>query len=149
MNSADGILSSLKSINLITGLTAGLSYIVPGALLSENFEINYGLGKLNILPATLTVKADDKVILQGSSLPPFTSTITGFKYKENTRVSGPQYTLSPAYAGAAGVYSITPSSLILTTQSQSNYSINYVPGTLYVNPKGPGAKNVKPKFDLR
>lgn len=146
VNSAsDAILSDLKSINLITGLDAGDAFIVPAALLSENFEISYGLGKLTILPAPLSVKAEDKVIDQNSSLPVFTSTITGFVYSQNTLVSGPKYNVSPAYNGAAGVYSIIPSAVVLSVSA--NYTINYIAGNLYVNPKGKGAKNVIPKLD--
>jgi hypothetical protein len=123
----------------------GQAFIVPGALLSENFSINYGLGNLNILPASLSVNAKDTFIFQGSPIPAFTSTISGFVYHENTVVSGPAYTLSPASSGAPGVYSIIPGSLVLSIPT--DYSISYVGGILYINPKGGGTKNVKPKLD--
>jgi hypothetical protein len=41
-------LTDFKSINMITGITAGKFTIVPAALISDNFEIRYGLGKLTI-----------------------------------------------------------------------------------------------------
>jgi hypothetical protein len=36
---------------MITGLAVGINTIVPGAMLSDNFNITYGLGHLTILPA--------------------------------------------------------------------------------------------------
>ncbi|MCW3093283.1 MAG: subtilase family protease [Ferruginibacter sp.] len=135
------ILTSFKSINLVTGITAGEFTIVPGALLSENFEVTYGLGKLTIQPASLIVKGNDLVIYQGEPLPAFTSAITGLK-NGDLGLSGPVYHLTPSYTGAAGVYSIVPAGLQL--QFNESYSTQYLPGTLYANPKGGNAKAIKP-----
>ena len=44
-----------KPMSFITGTTAGKHWIVPGTFLSENYEITYGLGTLNIYPAPMTV----------------------------------------------------------------------------------------------
>ncbi len=209
-------------INMITGLNAGEQTLIPGVLVNENFEISYGLGKVNILPveiivtpdagqnkvygdadpiftftnnaglaatdftgklgriagekvntynytpgnlsagpgytirlfetepipafsitpAALTVKAIDKVIYQGSPLPIFTATITGLKNGDNPTVS---FTLSPSYSGAAGGYIISP--LLRNFLNAENYIITYVNGTLYVNPKGPGAKKLRSQLD--
>ena len=86
-----------------------------------------------MLCACVIVKADNKYGYAGSKLPVFTSTITGFIAKDSaTILSGPLYTISPAYNGKPGVYSIIPSALKLKVQS--NYVITYTPGTLYVNP---------------
>ena len=52
--------TELKSVNLITGTTVGTWIVVPGAFFSDNFDIHYELGSLTILPATLTVTADDQ-----------------------------------------------------------------------------------------
>jgi hypothetical protein len=101
-------------------------------------------GVLTVTPATLTVTADTKYINRGDPLPTFTSTITGFVGNDrNTIISGPTHTLSPVYTGLAGVYTIIPSNLVL---SSSNYLITYVNGTFYVNPKGQGAKKIKPSL---
>ena len=50
---------------MITGVTAGDFRIVPAAMISENFEISYKLGHLKILPATLSVKANDTCNIPG------------------------------------------------------------------------------------
>ncbi|HUH34062.1 MAG TPA: T9SS type A sorting domain-containing protein, partial [Daejeonella sp.] len=140
------VLTEFKAIPLVTGITAGEFTVVPGALLSNNFDITYGLGKLTILPAPLSVRADDKVIYYGSALPAFTSTITGYQFNDSTTVTGPVYALSPPYSGKAGIYSIVPSNLTFNPANPS-YQITYTPGTLYVNPKGPGTKKVKPYLE--
>jgi len=94
----------------------------------------------------LTVKADPKVIFKGDPLPTFTSTYTGFINNDISKiVSGPDYNLSPTYNNTAGTYRIIPSNLVL--QNQDSYTITYVFDTLYVNPSGPNAKNVKPKLE--
>jgi hypothetical protein len=141
------IIDSFKSINLVTGITAGQFTVVPGAFLSGNFDITYGLGKLTILPAPLTVKVGDYVIFNGSPLPVFKSVITGFQYDDSLKIiSGPTYTPGPTFVVQPGVYQIIPSDLKLNPDNL-NYNISYVPGTLYVNPKGPGARKLKPSLD--
>jgi hypothetical protein len=78
-------------------------------------------------------------------LPQFKSTYNGFQYFDNEKItiaSGPQYTLAPAYKGSAGEYIITPKNVQYVFPV--TYNTIYVPGTLYVNPKGKGAKKIKP-----
>src|SRR5204862_1663795 len=47
---ADTLISELYAITLVTDTVAGEHWIVPGTLVSNNFNISYGLGKLYILP---------------------------------------------------------------------------------------------------
>jgi hypothetical protein len=141
---------------MITGYAAGVQKVVPGALLNENFEVTYGIGKLTILPATLTVKANNVVVPYGTP-PVFTSTITGFQYDntaENflTGTKQPSYIIKDANGNTitgtdipAGVYTITPTNLPLV--QPTSYNANYISGTLYVNPKGKGARKVKPYLE--
>jgi hypothetical protein len=72
-----------------------------------------------------------------------TSTITGLKNGDIATV--PSYTISPTYSGAAGVYAIIPGAL--TFAKAGNYSITYTNGVLCVNPKGNGAKKLRPSLD--
>ena len=110
---------------------------------SGNYSITNTNGTLTIGKRNLIVTADDKVIFKGSSLPTYTSTITGYVNNDQTRcTSGPAYTVSPACTGAAGVYTITPSNLVLSSPTRNYYTITYMPGKLYINPKGTGAKNI-------
>jgi hypothetical protein len=135
------VLSEIKSVNMITGLTPGDFTIVPAALISENFDVHYNLGHLKILPATLSVKANDTLMYQGDPVPSFTSVISGLR-NEDSIVSGPTYTLSPSYTGSAGKYSIIPDNVV--TSCSDCYVTEYTPGTLYINPKGKNVKNLKP-----
>ena len=87
-----------------------------------------------------------KFIYKGDPLPTFTSTYTGFKNGDITTITGgPLYNLSPACIGAPGVYTITPYSLQL--RYPNNYAVNYSPDYLYINPKGNGARKIKPSLD--
>jgi hypothetical protein len=134
-------------------LNVGVSDIIPAAFFtadffSNNFDVHYAPGKLKIKPARLTIKADDKVIFAGDPVPPFTSTITGFKYRDsvgNVISSGPLYRPT-TYTNKAGSYPIQPYGVV-QKQTPPNYDTIYVAGTLYVNPKGGNAKNVKPSLD--
>ena len=75
-------------------------------------------------------------------MPLFSSSYTGFVNNDiNTILSGPVYTVSPNFKGLAGKYTITPSALNLA--NPNNYIINYIPGTLYVNPRGHHAEDIK------
>lgn len=134
-------LSEFKSLNMITGLSAGNQYIIPAAFTNNNFDITYGVGKLTILPAPVTVEAKDTFIFEGNPLPAFYSVVTGLMPSDTPVVS---YTLNPAYNGVAGVYSIVPS--LSSFANISNYLINYIPGTLYVNP-AKKAKKLRPYLD--
>jgi hypothetical protein len=121
------------------------TYMVEAAISLQqpaSYVVNKVNGILVVTKASLNVKADNKVIYKGDPLPVYTSTITGFvNGGANSILSGPNYTLAPVYCGVAGVYTIKPSGLVLVTPN--NYSIGYTNGTLYVNPKGQGARKVK------
>ncbi len=108
-------------------LTAGGNYIL--SLVAGN--------KFEIKKAALEVKADLKWIYKGQALPVFTSTITGLKNGDNPSVT---YTLSPSCTGSAGVYSIIP--LLSPFANSVNYTVTYINGQLYINPKGTGADDV-------
>ena len=74
---------TLRSINLITGFEEGTHIIVPGAFLSENFDITYGLGTLTIIPSELIATAVDTSRYVGDSDPAFTVSYSGFKYSDS------------------------------------------------------------------
>lgn len=109
----------------------------------SNYELTVIEGVLTITKAILTVKADDQVILAGDPIPEITFTYSGWKYPEDNPenvfgTNGPAYTINPDYTGLAGTYSIIPSA------SAQNYEITTIPGHLYVNPSGSGAKAIRP-----
>jgi hypothetical protein len=54
----------IKSINVITGNTVGEHMIVPGAFISNNFNVSYGLGKITITPALAEMTFDTASLVQ-------------------------------------------------------------------------------------
>jgi hypothetical protein len=134
-------LSGYQSLNMISGYTVGNWLIGPGVLISENFDINYGLGNLTILPATLTVKANDTSITCTGVQPVYRSINTFYKYDDADSVSiasGPDYTILNnlnANMGSGilpgGSYQLVPSNVVFT-DSIPNYNIVYENGTLTV-----------------
>ena len=146
----DGAISGLKSLNLITGVSVtnatNHNYIVPGALLSNNFDVTYGIGNLTITPAPLTVKTEDApAITYGANPAPYVDDITGLQYADVltdvvaipsvTHALINKATNNPAASPVgAGNYNIIPSALNLV--SPSNYYVpdaNYLSGNLTVN----------------
>ena len=119
----------------LTSSPAGTYPITLTGGAALNYLITDVNGVLTVGAAPLTVIANDQVIDDDSPLPPFTSTITGFKNGDvvSTAVSsGPAYTVSPVYyKEKPGIYTVTPSALVL--KKPNNYSITYLPGKLYVN----------------
>ena len=113
-----------------------------------NYSFLFANGTLTVTKRPLIVTAEDKLIFRGDQLPAFTAAYTGFANNDQTRIlAGPVYTLSPLYTGIAGTHVIIPSGLALQATITDNYQVSYVNGTLYVNPKGAGARNVKPRLE--
>ena len=81
------------------------------------------------------------VINKNAPLPAFTATYSGFINGDDaTVVTSVSFSTSPNYTGNAGIYQIIVNATAL------NYTFTSVNGTLYVNPAGPGTKQVKPSF---
>ncbi|MBL8000674.1 MAG: S8 family serine peptidase [Flavobacteriales bacterium] len=96
---------------------------------------------LVVQKAPATVSTGIYVINKGAALPTFTATYSGFLNGQTSSVvTSLTFQLSPNYTGQAGVYTITPVAVA------QNYTFTPVTGTLYVNPAGPGTKQVKPNF---
>ncbi|MEO6455558.1 MAG: MBG domain-containing protein, partial [Ginsengibacter sp.] len=122
-----------RPANMITGITAGEQVIIPGAFISPNFEISYGIGKLTINKAPLYVTANS-ISSENGILPPLISTITGYQYQDAATgpAFGPPCTLMPAFTGMPGFYTIKPSPF--TFPGDSNYVKIYINGKLEVKP---------------
>ena len=139
VDTTDYSISSLFSINLISGLEVTteetLHYIVPGGYFaqeSENFEITYGLGDLRILPATLNVNVDDKLMfLEDVVMPKFTSNYAGFQYEDNEDNVFSSITYMPNEVIDIGEFQIIPTNFNFI--DEINYTIaDPVPGILTV-----------------
>ncbi len=116
------------------------SYAVHIAVNDPNY-VGSADATLVIEKVGATASTGTYVINKGQALPAFTATYDGFINGDDASVvTSVSFALSPNYTGNAGVYSITVSA------TAANYSFTSVNGTLYVNPSGPGTKQVKPNF---
>ncbi|MBL7951757.1 MAG: S8 family serine peptidase [Flavobacteriales bacterium] len=98
-------------------------------------------GTLVVQKAPATATTGVYVINKGAPLPAFTATYSGFLNGQTASVvTSVSFTFSPNYTGQAGVYQI------IVNATAANYTFTSVNGTLYVNPSGPGTKQVKPSF---
>ena len=123
----------LRALNVVTGLTAGLQSIIPGSVLNDNYEITYGLGKLTVNPASVTIKANDATKLYGEPNPTFTATYSGLKYGETVETSDikgtPLLTTNAVETSPVGAYDI---SVNAANVSSDNYTITTAKGTLTI-----------------
>jgi len=71
-------------MSFVTGTTVGKHWIVPPTYISNNFDISYGLGTLNIDPANLSISAEDKSKTYGEDDPPLTYLESGLLGEDNT-----------------------------------------------------------------
>ena len=86
---------------------------------------------LTILPATLTVKANDASKVYGDANPALSYTLSGFKYLDDPSVVTGTIAVTTAATTTSkvGNYDITTSGGPAT-----NYTLNYVKGTLRITP---------------
>jgi filamentous hemagglutinin family protein len=100
-----------------------------GTFTPSNYTITYVNGVLTVIPAPLTIKADNKSRLPGAPDPLFTATYTGFQLGETpTVLTGKLAFATTASASSpVGNYPLVPSG-----QSSPNYAITYEDGTFTV-----------------
>ena len=71
--------------------------IVPGGLTSNNYEISYVDGNLDVISANLVLVIDDKTVTYGDAAPEYTYHYEGFVYGEDISVMDEPGTVSCAY----------------------------------------------------
>ena len=98
-----------------------------------NYLVTTNNGSLTVVPATVTVTADNKSRAYGATNPPFTATFTGFVNGENAGlVSGsPAFTTTAQPASGVGTYPVSP---LQGTLAASNYNFAFVDGLLTIDP---------------
>lgn len=116
------------------------SYAVLVTVNTPNYQ-GTATATLVVQKAPATATTGIYVINRGQALPTFVATYSGFLGSDNASVvTSTTFTLSPNYNNQAGVYAI------VVNATAANYTFTSVNGTLYVNPAGPGTKQVKPTF---
>jgi MBG domain (YGX type)/Bacterial Ig-like domain (group 3)/Putative Ig domain/PKD domain/RTX calcium-binding nonapeptide repeat (4 copies) len=107
---------------------AGGYPIVASGAADPDYSIGYVFDTLTVTPAPLTIRADDKVMTAGASVPPLSATYVGLVNGDGSSVvTGLQLTTTATSSSLAGTYPIVPSGA-----TAGDYSIGYVNGTLTV-----------------
>ena len=135
----EGDLSGAPSLTCpyVKGNDAGAYTITvtPGTLVAVNYDFDFSManGTLTVGKATLTVKADDKVITYGDDAPPYTPSYDGFVEgdDEGDLIGAPSLTCPYVKGNDAGTYTITAT---LGTLGAVNYDFDFsmANGTLTV-----------------
>lgn len=132
-------LSITYDADTILPVNAG-TYAVQVVINDSNYIGIYD-ATLVIAQVPATVATGIYVINEGDALPTFTVVFDGFiNGDDETVVTSLSFTVDPNYSGNEGIYDI------IASATATNYAFTSINGTLYVNPSGPGTKQVKPNF---
>lgn len=121
--------------------TAAGDYVVRASYPGDGTDAgagNYGPGWIeqpfHILPAPLTITAEDQTITYGSTIPTLMVKYDGFVNGEDAAAltTLPAVQLPDGFSGSVGSYTLTPSGA-----AAANYMITYQTGTLTVDPATP------------
>jgi len=134
--SGDGIaqvsqnLSNGSATFSVSGLTAGTHNLSLSFAAQGNFNASSAAGSISVAPASLTITAQDATkVLNAANPSPLSASYSGFVSGEGPSVlSGTlSCTTTASTSSPVGSYPIT-----CTGQSATNYSLNYVAGTLKI-----------------
>ena len=105
--------------------------ITAGGAVDSNYRFNYVAGAMTVGPVVLTVTANSDSMTYGGVVPPLSVRYSGFVNEDNASKLTTQDTVTTTATSASGVgsYPITASGV-----ADSNYTINYVGGTMTVSP---------------
>ena len=96
-----------------------------------NYNSASKMVQINVIKATLLVKADDKIITYGEAIPTFTYTISGFVNGESTSVVSGSPLLSSTATSSSNVGTY-PINITVGTLVASNYSLTFTNGVLTI-----------------
>ena len=124
---------------LTTGTTTNIpvgAYVISnilGTLASTNYAFALTNGTLTIVPALLTVTADNQSMVYGGTVPTLTASYSGFVNGDTIAVltGAPSLTTAATSGSPLGSYDITNA---LGTLSASNYAVTLANGTLTITP---------------
>jgi hypothetical protein len=109
----------------------GMYVVTSSGLTTGNYTISYVSGSLTVMPAAVTVTADDASAVYGQPPPTFTASYSGLVNGDTARALGGTLGFSTVATAASpvGAYTVRPSGL-----GSGNYTISYVSGTLSITP---------------
>ena len=94
-----------------------------GTAKKSNYTVSATKGQLTVNPKTVTVKADNKTKVYGTTDPELTATVTGIIGDDKI-----SYTLSRSKGESVGDHAIN----VTGDMTQGNYKVEYAPGTLTI-----------------
>jgi hypothetical protein len=131
INLQSGDIGGMFSMNMITGLDVGIQKLVPGAFVNENFEVTYGVGEIQIVPALLIAKANNTTKVYGENNPAFTASYSGFAYDDNaSTITAPDIICAATSSSGTGNYPI-----FLSGGDVTNYTLIVQNGNLEITKK--------------
>lgn len=115
------------------GEDVGTYAVTAGTLsASDNYDLTVVPGSFEIVPRTLTVRADDASSTYGDLLPVPTATADGLVGDDE--LASATLAFDPSSPVGVGSYPIIVSDAVIGEGSVDNYDIEYVPGTLTIDP---------------
>ncbi len=128
-SSLSGQLSFTTSATTSSGV--GQYVVSVSGLSSSSYNITFVTGTLSVTPAALTVTVNNASRVYGAANPAFTVSYQSFVNNDGPgSLSGQlSFTTSATASSGVGQYAVSASGL-----SSSNYTINFVAGTLTVTP---------------
>ncbi len=131
-DTAASLTAALALTTTATSASPAGSYdIAASGALDPNYTISYVDGTLSVIPAALTIVADDQTMTYGGPMPGLTASYRGFVNGDTVADLTTQPTVATAATAASpvGSYDIAASGAV-----DPNYAITYVDGTLSVTP---------------
>ena len=119
------------STNASASSPVGTYNIFASNAVDQNYTFSYIVGTYTITPATLTITADGQTKVYGAALPTLTASYSGFVNDETffDLTTLPTLSTTATTSSPVGTYSITAIGAV-----DSNYTFNYVTGSLDVTP---------------
>jgi len=129
-----GVVSGLAvSTTAVVSSSSGAYPITASGASASNYLISSVPGTLTIGDVILTIAANSQSKTYGASLPGFSATESGFILDDTSAsVTGLQFSTVATASSNVGTYAITP----FGATAPNYYTIQYVPGTLTINPAG-------------
>jgi hypothetical protein len=112
-----------------SGENVGSYAVTPSGLTSDNYDIAFEAGQLEITHAALTVKANDDTKIYGQSDPEFAVTYDGFRFTDDAASLGGELKFDRESNENVGSYAVAPSGL-----TSANYDITFETGQLEITP---------------
>ena len=105
--------------------------ITASGAVDSNYTITYTPGILTITPADLTITADNQTMIYGAALPPLTVSYSGFENGDTPAnlSTAPTLTTMATTSSHVGSYDISASGAV-----DPDYTIAYVDGSLSITP---------------